>query len=428
MTRGSLGVIADDFTGATDVAAALRRAGLETLLFFGGRPPEAPLPPHDAIVIALKTRSIPAAEAVATTLRSAEWLEAVGVEQFYVKYCSTFDSTPRGNIGPVLDALSARLGAHEVVTTPSSPEHGRTVFQGHLFVHDTLLSESPMRSHPLTPMTDSSVPRLLAAQSVNDVELVSRDALRRGELPRLLEERRVRGTRYLVTDAVDDDDLLAIATAASATPLLAGAAGLAGALASVRAEGADRAGTSPASGPARAHRSAVLAGSCSRRTLEQLAHYLAGNPGHRVAARHGATSDALAGEALTWFDEQDAAARPVIYSSLPPQELQRVQQALGARSAAELFETTLGEIAVGLRARGVDLLVVAGGETSGAVVEALGVTGVRIGSEAAPGVPWIHPIDEPDLTLLLKSGNFGAEDFFSTALDASRGGSEAGAR
>jgi uncharacterized protein YgbK (DUF1537 family) len=147
-----------------------------------------------------------------------------------------------------------------------------------------------------------------------------------------------------------------------------------------------------------------------------------------VAARHGATSDALAGEALTWFDEQDAAARPVIYSSLPPQELQRVQQALGARSAAELFETTLGEIAVGLRARGVDLLVIAGGETSGAVVEALGVTGVRIGSEAAPGVPWIHPIDEPDLTLLLKSGNFGAEDFFSTALDASRGGSEAGAR
>lgn len=422
MTRGTLGVIADDYTGATDVAAALRRAGLETLLFFGGPPSDTSLPPHDAIVIALKTRSVPAPDAVAATLHSADWLEAAGVDQFYVKYCSTLDSTPRGNIGPVLDALSTRLDARTVVTTPSSPEHGRTVFQGHLFVYDTLLSDSPMRTHPLTPMTDSSVPRLLAAQSVNDVELVARDAVRRGELGQLLSERS-RGTRYLVADAVDADDLLAIAVAADASPLVAGAAGLAGALAAVRARRTDHAGAAAASVSRAAaatsarHRAAVLAGSCSRRTLEQLDDYLAaGNPAHRVVARAGATSTQLADEALRWFDAQASTARPVIYSSLPPAELQRVQQELGTDGASKLFESALGEIAIGLRARGVDVLVVAGGETSGAVVEALDVTGVRIGAEVAPGVPWIHTIGTAPLSLLLKSGNFGDADFFSRAL------------
>lgn len=421
---GTLGVIADDVTGATDVAAALRRAGLETLLFFGIEQPELELPPHDAIVVALKTRSIPAQEAVAASLRSAAWLQQQGVEQLYVKYCSTFDSTPRGNIGPVLDALAGQLGARVVVTTPSSPEHGRTVFQGHLFVFDTLLSESHMRTHPLNPMTDSSVPRLLAAQSRNEVVPVTRDALRRGELPTLLAEPGAVGIRHLVTDAVDDDDLLVTARAAANAPLLAGAAGLAGALGTVRAARRSRTDEPSAAKPS-AHRAAVLAGSCSRRTLEQLDAYRAGgDPAYRLEARTGSTSAELAEQALAWFDAQDPASRPVIFSSLPPEALQRVQEQLGAQAAAALFEGALGLIAVGLRERGVDLIVVAGGETSGAVVDALGVTGVRIGAELARGVPWVHAIGDRPLALLLKSGNFGEEDFFSRAVAAS--GAEAG--
>jgi uncharacterized protein YgbK (DUF1537 family) len=416
---GTLGVIADDVTGATDVAAALRRAGLETLLFFGAGLPERDLPPHDAIVVALKTRSIPAEDAVASSLSAANWLQARGAKQFYFKYCSTFDSTPRGNIGPVLDVLAEHLGAREVVTTPSSPEHGRTVFQGHLFVFDTLLSESHMRTHPLNPMTDSSVPRLLAAQSRHEVELVARESLHRGELPGLLAEPRAGGIRHQVTDAVDDVDLLVIARAAVDAPLLAGAAGLAGALGTVRA--AHRHDTRvPSTDTPHTHRGAVLAGSCSRRTLEQLEVYRsAGNPAYRLDARPGVTSDGLAAEALAWFDAQDAAARPVIFSSLPPEALQRVQREYGAQAAAELFEDALGRIAAGLRERGLDLLIVAGGETSGAVIDALGVTGVRIGAELARGVPWVHALDGSPLTLLLKSGNFGEEDFFSRAVAAS---------
>lgn len=420
MTR-TLGIIADDVTGATDVAAALRRAGLETLLFFGAELPELEPPPHDAIVVALKTRSVPAEEAVDASLRSASWLRAHGAEQLYVKYCSTFDSTPRGNIGPVLDALAEELGTHAVVTTPSSPEHGRTVFQGHLFVYDTLLSESHMRTHPLTPMTDSSVPRLLAAQSHNEVELVTREALHGGALPDLLAATGDTAVRHLVIDAVDDPDLMRIAREAAHTPLLAGAAGLAGALAAVRAARAGRAVRVPADRPTAEH-GAVLAGSCSRRTLEQLEAYRAeGNPAHRLAARADATSASLAAEALAWFDAQDPSSRPVIYSSLPPDELQQVQEEFGARAAAELFEDALGRIAAGLRDRGVDLLVVAGGETSGAVVDALALSGVRIGSELARGVPWVHTIDDPRMTLLLKSGNFGQEDFFSRAVASVEG-------
>lgn len=415
---GTLGVIADDVTGATDVAAALRRGGLETLLFFGSELPEVELPPHDAVVVALKTRSVPADEAVAASLRSASWLQARGAEQLYFKYCSTFDSTPRGNIGPVLDALAERLGALAVVTTPSSPEHGRTVFQGHLFVFDTLLSESHMRAHPLTPMTDSSVPRLLDAQTRHEVELVTREALHRGDLPQRLAATSDARVRYLVTDAVDDADLLLTAQAAAHSRLLAGAAGLAGALATVRAGNVGLTGTAEPESPA-AERGVVLAGSCSRRTLEQLDAYRAeGNPAHRLEAHPGATSVSLAAEALAWFDAQDPGTRPVIYSSLPPERLQRVQEEFGAQAAADLFEGALGRIAVGLRERGVDLLVVAGGETSGAVVDALDLSGVRIGSELARGVPRVHAIDGLPMTLLLKSGNFGEKDFFSRAVGA----------
>lgn len=410
-----IGIIADDVTGGTDVAVACRRQGLRTGIVFGAPDAEAIDRSWDVAVVALKTRTIPAEEAVAQSLSAAEVLRGAGVTQLYLKYCSTFDSTAQGNIGPVLEALAALVGADRVVMTPSSPEHGRTVEAGQLLVHGTPLAESPMRDHPLTPMRDSDLVRLLDRQLPSPASAsVPLAVVRRG--PESL-----RGAvaalpfvvRYVLPDAVTDDDLLAIARAASADPLWGGAAGLAGALARVVAEqrGGDATTTDP---PTVRGRAVVLAGSCSQRTLEQIdAMRDAGHPAFRLDALREQSPERLAAEALAWYDALDAVSAPLVYASLPPAQLHEVQERLGVAASATILEGALSLVAQGLRERGVARFVTAGGETSGAVVAGLGVQAGEIGAEAARGVPWIHAAD--GIRLLLKSGNFGEPDLLVTA-------------
>ncbi|MEU6678840.1 3-oxo-tetronate kinase [Streptomyces sp. NPDC046925] len=412
-----LGCIADDFTGGTDVAAALRRAGLRTALVFGVPDAATELPGDcDAAVVALKSRSTPADEAVADSLAAQKWLWSKGAAQIYFKYCSTFDSTARGNIGPVTDALLDAAGARTTLLCPASPPNGRTVYQGYLFVHDQLLSDSPLRDHPLNPMTDASLPRLTAAQTPHKVGLIDHDTVTRGTgaVRDALLAHEHDGVRHVIADALTDDDLAVLGAASLELPVVTGAAGL--------AEGLGRAyptrtGTThvpvPRTGPA-----AVLAGSCSARTLEQIARfYAAGLPTHHLDVLAAAAGRDIAAEALAWYDAREPGTPALIYASASPEELAAVQNQLGATAAADQVEQLLGTLAVRLVERGVRRLIVAGGETSGAVTTALGIRTVLVADEADPGVPWTHAVTASgDLALMLKSGNFGAPDLFTRAL------------
>ncbi|MEJ3655585.1 3-oxo-tetronate kinase [Actinomycetes bacterium KLBMP 9759] len=400
-----IGAIADDVTGATDVAVAMRREGLRTLLVFGVPGDPAPAG-HDAVVVALKSRTVPAAEAVDQSRRALSWLQEHGADGIYVKFCSTFDSTPEGNIGPVLDALADELAAPTVVLTPSSPEHARTQYLGHLFVGDVLISDSHMRHHPLTPMIDPVLPRVLQRQTERPVGLIPHPVVRAGRAA-IRAAATAAGERYLLVDAVCDADLREIGVAVAEFPLVAGASGLAAGLAAARrvagaATAADPVGDAPA---------AALAGSCSARTLEQVAAMReAGRPTYLLDVVAEPAAGRLAAGALDWFDGLGATPAPLFYSSVPPERLAEIQAVLGAQRAAETLERAMGEIATGLVARGVRRIVAAGGETSGAIVAALGVEAVEIGPEAARGVPWIYPTSGDPLALLLKSGNFGEAD------------------
>ncbi|ONI70900.1 Hrp-dependent type III effector protein [Actinosynnema sp. ALI-1.44] len=402
-----IGAIADDYTGGTDVAVALRSQGLRTLLFFGAPPESTGLPGHDAVVVALKSRSAPVEQATAQSLAALEWLRHDGCDQIYFKYCSTFDSTPLGNIGPVLDVLADALRAETVVMTPSSPQHRRTQYQGHLFVGGTLLAESHMRDHPVNPMRDSYLPRLLRAQTAEPVGVLPLETVR-ADLAAALSATE---DRYLLVDAVEESDLTVIGRALREAPLVAGAAGLARGLATARPGTADSPALPPAVGPA-----AVLSGSCSARTLEQIAAMIrVGRPAYRLDPVIQSDPDLLAAGALAWYDGLPDGAAPLIYSSMGPVDLRRTQEVLGTDESAWILERASGLVAEGLVDKGVRRLVVAGGETSGAVVGALGITGGAVGAEADVGVPWIHPVGRPDLALLLKSGNFGHVGLLVTA-------------
>ncbi len=413
-----IGAIADDLTGATDVAAAFGSAGLRVGLFFGGIDPSASTVEFDVIVVGLKTRTVPADEAVARSVAVAQALAARGCAQVYVKYCSTFDSSPAGNIGPVADALAAELHAGSVVFAPTTPAQGRTVYQGHLFVGDVLLSESSMRDHPLTPMTDASLPRVLRAQTTHEVGLVAHDAVRAGSVSSRIARLHAQGADFVIVDALDDADLDEVARAVRGDRLVTGAAGLAAAIArdTARSTGA-RAGDADdtAERLAAAGTAAALAGSCSARTREQIARWQQLSPALRLDPVTTPDSEQLAAHALAWYERVQGSGTPLIFSSADPAELHRSQQTLGAGRAAELVEHALGLIATGLVRRGVDRLIVAGGETSGEVVRALGVTHGRIGAEAAPGVPWIFADRPAPIALLLKSGNYGDTDLLVRA-------------
>lgn len=416
-----IGAIADDVTGGTDVAVAFRRQGLRTALFFGVPPQAADLAETDAVVVALKTRTVPAATAVDEALSAARWLRENGAPQLYFKYCSTFDSTPAGNIGPVLDSLTDLVGAGRVVQTPSSPEHGRTQYSGTLFVHGVLLQESPMRNHPLTPMRDSYLPRLMDQQARHTSAIIPLTAISEGtEAVSNVIRKLNRDAHYLFADAITDSDLLTVARSIKRDALIAGGAGLAGALGAAHVEElAPSSSRTLSPGLSSDARSAVLAGSCSHRTLEQVGQMLSqGRPAHRLDALQTPDATALADQALQWVDAlpSDAPA-PMVYSSLPPTQLHKVQEALGVQESADILESAIGQVAAGLAARGFTRFVAAGGETSGAIVASLGIQGGIVGSEAARGVPWIHTTNGMDV--LLKSGNFGEPDLLVRASEAS---------
>lgn len=417
-----IGAIADDFTGATDIAVAFRRAGLRVVIHFDG-PQGTPLPDHDVTVVALKSRTIPADEAVRQSVDAVDWLRAHGARQIFFKYCSTFDSRPEGNIGPVADALMEVLEAPRAVFVPSSPEHLRTQYMGHLFVDSLLLSDSPMRHHPLTPMTNSHIPTVLAEQSTRPVTLIDHRVVRSGrvKISAALAQAERESTPYVVIDALTDADLVEIGEAVVYDPLVTGAAGLAGGLGTAVAKRIGRPNRSQdGSDPLGEVPAAALAGSCSARTLEQIDVMRRSHPSLLLDAVGTPDSHALAEGALSWYDEQDPASAPLIYSSLPPAELRRTQDALGTERASNILETAMGLIAQGLVDRGVRRLVIAGGETSGAVVTALDVEGGVIGQEAAPGVPWIFTAGDQPLGLLLKSGNFGRPELLVDAVKAGR--------
>ena len=409
MTGGVFGAIADDFTGATDLAGLLARSGQPVSLRIGV-PEGGEAAPFE--VIALKIRTVPVEEAVRQALAAVDWLQARGVTRFFWKYCSTFDSTPQGNIGPVAEAIMDRLGVRQTIYCPAFPENGRSIFMGNLFVGQQPLAESPMKDHPLTPMRDSNLMRLLAPQVTGEVALVDRLTVARGAgaLRAALD---ATDARHVVVDAVADDDLRVIATACRDDRLMTGGSAVAmplpglyrdaGLVDAVAGGGVDL-----PTGPA-----LVLSGSCSAMTRRQVAAYAASNPSYRLDPlaldREGVQP------ALDWLAGQGGA--PLVYATAEPDQVKAAQDALGRDRAGTLVEEALSAIAVAQRDRGVRRFVVAGGESSGAVTQALGVTRLDVGPEIAPGVPWCAAESGgASVALALKSGNFGTEDFFARAL------------
>lgn len=408
-----LGAVADDFTGASDLANTLARGGMVTTLLVGaaGMPP-----PCEAGVVALKTRSLPAAEAVAQSLAAARWLLDQGCTQIIFKYCSTFDSTPAGNIGPVTEALLDFLGADLAILCPAFPAAGRRVFMGHLFVGDKLLNESGMQNHPLTPMTDPDLRRVLALQTQGSVGSVGLDALR-ADLPAALAAQRAAGHRLIVTDAVTDDDLHLIGRAAANHRLITGGSGIAlGLPQNFRDQGL--LSNQPAALSRVEGQGVVLCGSCSAASQLQVATYLKDHPGLSIAPIDLMAGKYTAPSAAQWVRAQTIT--PIVYSTADSQHVKAAQTNYGREKVAETIERFFGDLAKILADEGYNRFVVGGGETSGAVVESLGLGSLYIGAEIDPGVPALLAARGGALGLALKSGNFGATDFFVKALQKVR--------
>ena len=413
----ALGCIADDFTGATDLANNLVRAGMRVVQTIGVPPADAAID-ADAIVVALKSRTAPVGDAVAESLAACRWLCARGAAQIYFKVCSTFDSTAEGNIGPVAEALMDELQAGFAIVTPAFPENGRTVFKGHLFVGDLLLSDSPMRQHPLTPMTDANLVRVMQAQCrTRRVGLIERAVVARGA-PAVRERMQAlqgQGVSLAIADAIADDDLRVLAAAASELRVVVAGSGLAIGIPALHglAPRAEAALLPPPRGAR-----AIVSGSCSTATQGQVAAFIAaGGAAFAVDPLRLAAGDDLAQQALDWARSRLGDKPVLVYATADASAVKSVQAALGAARAGTLVEDCLARVAHGLVAAGVGQLVIAGGETSGACVQALGVDALRIGVQIDPGVPWCHASTQR-LHLALKSGNFGGADFFSRAFAA----------
>jgi uncharacterized protein YgbK (DUF1537 family) len=415
-----LGVIADDFTGATDIAGMLVKAGMRTVQTIGIPDESMALDDTDAIVVALKSRTIPPAEAVAQSLQALAELKRRGCRQFFSKYCSTFDSTDAGNIGPIADALLDALGSDFTIFCPAFPANARAIFNGYLFVGPVLLSESGMRHHPLTPMTDPSLVRVLQRQTKRTVSLITLATVQAGieavraEIARL----RTAGVTHAIVDAVADADLMTIGAACTGLPLVTGGSGVSmGLPANFRAAGLLPASETAAALPAARGHAAILAGSCSTATLGQIADFEKKGATLRLDTVAICDGRDVVGPALAWAIGRLADGPVLLSASGTPDEVKAVQSRFGVEASSQRIEAAMAILARGLVAADVGRLVVAGGETSGAVVNALGARALRIGPEIDPGVPWTSAaIDGPrTIALALKSGNFGAVDFFTKA-------------
>jgi uncharacterized protein YgbK (DUF1537 family) len=416
-----LGVIADDFTGASDIANTLAKgvagsSGMAVTQFFG-IPTKAAEADCEAGVISLKSRSIPAAEAVSLSLKALDWLLAQGCQQIVFKYCSTFDSTPQGNIGPVGEALADALHVKGIVACPAFPATGRTLYQGHLFVNDRLLNESGLENHPLNPMTDADLRRWLKRQSQSPVGLVPWTVVRKGAaaIEAALDEAAQRGEKLVIVDALTEDDLIAIGKACAAAPLVTGGSGVAmglpGNFAAAQKLNAANRNWQGVRGP-----EAILAGSCSTATRRQVERHAAHHPAFAIDAE-AVIAGKLEPRTIVAFMQENCGRQPLAYSSLSPDEVGAIQARHGREISAHALEGFFEKTARALIENGVRRLVVAGGETSGAAVSGLALDAVTIGPEIDPGVPALRTLGDAKVALALKSGNFGSEDFFAKALD-----------
>ena len=415
-----LGVIADDFTGATDIASFLVNNGMSTVQL-NGVPADNYQVDADAIVISLKSRSCPVEEAVQDSLNALTWLQSKGCQQFYFKYCSTFDSTPKGNIGPVTDALLNALNETQTIISPALPVNGRTVYKGYLFVMDQLLSESGMRNHPVTPMTDSNLLRLMDAQSIGRSGLIDATVMDQGvnAVTEKLTQLKTDGIRYVVMDTLNEEHLLTQGKAVRNMKLVTGGSGLAIGLARQWADPAQDKEAAKLAGAPQGEKCVVLSGSCSVMTNQQVKAYKQKAPARLVEIEHCFASDEArenyVNEVCQWIEQHAGQAlAPLLYATTEPETLKVVQTQWGAEKASHAIEALFAAVSRRLLAAGFNRFIVAGGETSGVVVQSLGIKAFYIGPTISPGVPWVKSVDHP-ISLALKSGNFGDVDFFSRA-------------
>lgn len=413
MTR--LGVIADDFTGATDIASFLTQNGLATIQF-NGVPQQQEEITAQAIVISLKSRSCPVEQAVAQSLAALRWLQEQGCDRFYFKYCSTFDSTEKGNIGPVTDALLAELGETQTAICPALPVNGRTVYLGHLFVGEQLLSDSGMRHHPVTPMTDSNLLRLMERQSQGKAGLIAAQVLDRGADAVREKLNELQDVNYVVLDATSEQHLLTQGEALRDMRLVTGGSGLAVGLARQWATAEAGREEAETAGRPQGERAIVISGSCSQMTNKQVNAYRQLAPAQEVEVKRCLNKAGdYARELCDWVAaNSDGELAPMLYATADAQQLQAIQQEYGAERSSAAVETLFAGVTRELKARGWQRFIVAGGETSGVVAQSLDVTAFHIGPTISPGVPWVRDIHQP-LSLALKSGNFGDEQFFRRA-------------
>ncbi|TAU18853.1 3-oxo-tetronate kinase [Rhizobium ruizarguesonis] len=418
-----LGSIADDYTGASDLANTLTKNGLRTVQTVGIPDPSLALPDVDAVVVSLKIRSVPASDAVAAAASAERWLRQRGAGHVLYKICSTFDSTDAGNIGPVTEALSDAAGGGVVLVTPAFPETGRTVYLGHLFVGGQPLNESPLKDHPLNPMHDANLVRVLTRQSRNAVGLVDLTTIAAGPgaVKARLDAFRTAGITAVIADAIFERDLETLGEVALETPVSTGASGLGLGLARalVRSGRISSGGatTTDAIRPV-GGLSAVVAGSCSKATLHQLDIAERSMPVLRLDPEQLLAGPDEIAAAISWAGDRISAGPVVVAASAAPETVSRLQSLYGREATGHAIETATSIIATELVERGVRRLVVAGGETSGAAVDRLAIPAFLIGPEIAPGVPVLRTVGnaQGDMLLALKSGNFGGEDFFSAAL------------
>ena len=412
-----LGCIADDFTGASDLAGLLARSGVQVSLRLGipETPPKNTAPIE---VIALKCRTSPVDDAIQDCMAAFHWLKQAGAERFYWKYCSTFDSTNQGNIGPVAEALMAALKTTQTIYCPAFPENGRSIFMGNLFVGEDLLHESPMKDHPLTPMRDSNLMRLLEAQVTTSVGLANRLTVAKGveALQEQLHALEKEGVAHVIVDAVADQDLNIIAEACRDMPLITGGSALAMPLPDLyKADGILAEDAPQMVIPETDDAAIVLSGSCSAMTRQQVAAFKPDHPSYQLSPQD-LINDGV-DKAIIWLKSQDMTATPMIYATAEPIDVQQAQDQFGTAQAGAMVENAMAQLAKTAFDLGYRRFVVAGGETSGAVAQALGITSVTIGPEITPGVPWVYAEKQGQpFQLALKSGNFGQDDFFTDAL------------
>ena len=422
-----LGCIADDFTGATDLANNLVRAGMRVVQTFGV--PNVPLSSDaDAVVVALKSRTIPADQAIAQSLEALAWLKAQGASQIYFKYCSTFDSTPEGNIGPVTEALMDALNCKFTIATPAFPDNGRTVFKGYLFAGAVLLNESGMQNHPLTPMTDANLVRVMQAQTKRKVGLIDHTVMARGTaaIAEKIQQLESEGVGVAVVDATSNDDLKKLGPALKGMSLVTAGSGVAIGL---PGNWGLQASPQAAALPKAQGYQAIVSGSCSLATQGQVAHFKnSGLPSWQFEPLNWTSANVAqqikvdVQKALAWAQPLLTKGPILIYATTDTETLQKVQAKFGREQAGEWMESALAQVSVGLQALGVKQWVIAGGETSGACVQALNISQMQIGPQIDPGVPWCFAPSHSAGHLTLKSGNFGTPDFFTKAFEVLAGG------